>query len=259
MLGIIGGTGLTALNTLHITRRKIERTPYGETSQALSFGYLEGHEVVFLARHGLGCTIPPHTVNYRANLWALHNVGVRDAIAVSTVGAIANSLHRGSIVLPHQLIDYTQGRPSTFQDGIHLPVLRVDFTHPYNPDMRALCLAAASKSGIPLHDGGVYAVTQGPRLETAAEIDKLERDGATIVGMTSMPEAVLARELDMRYALICPVTNAAAGRAESAAGIDHAQASASLDVAMQQIRTLLVTIVDLYSCSTHIGVKKNGQ
>lgn len=243
MLGIIGGTGLTEFADLTIDKRLIVRTPYGEPSQPLVFGHLQGQPVVFLARHGGGHTIPPHAVNYRANLWALHSVGVCDLIAVATVGGIANDLIPGQIVLPHQIIDYTYGRHNTYHDGIELPVRHVDFTHPYSQAMRETCLAMAHSIQLPLVDGGVYACVQGPRLETAAEIDRYARDGATLVGMTGMPEAVLARELGMSYVALCPVANYAAGRGESAHAIVFEEVMPRLQQTMQQVRRLIAQYV----------------
>jgi 5'-methylthioinosine phosphorylase len=242
MLGIIGGTGLTQLSCLQITRREIARTPYGEASQPLVFGQLAGVDVVFLARHGAGHTIPPHAVNYRANIWALHEVGVKNLLAIATVGGIASNLNAGDIVLPDQLIDYTHGRKNTYHDGIELPVKHIDFTEPYSNELRKTFMQAANNLGQALIDGGVYACVQGPRLETAAEINKLERDGATIVGMTGMPEAVLARELGMYYAALCPVVNHAAGRGDSSNGINFAEISANLERTMQKICTLIEQI-----------------
>ena len=145
MLGIIGGTGLTRLDNLKITRRQIARTPYGEASQPLIFGEVAGVEVVFLARHGGGHTIPPHAVNYRANIWALHSVGVNDLLAIATVGGISSNLKAGDIVLPNQIIDYTHGRKNTYHDGIELPVKHIDFTEPYSANLRQYCLIAASQ------------------------------------------------------------------------------------------------------------------
>jgi 5'-methylthioinosine phosphorylase len=242
MLGIIGGTGLTQLRCLQITRREIARTPYGEASQPLVFGQLAGVNVVFLARHGTGHTIPPHAVNYRANIWALHKAGVKNLLAIATVGGIASSLNAGDIVLPDQLIDYTHGRKNTYHDGIELPVKHIDFTEPYSNVLRKTFIQAANNLGQTLIDGGVYACVQGPRLETAAEINKLERDGATIVGMTGMPEAVLARELGMYYAALCPVVNHAAGRGDSSSGINFADISANLERTMQKVCTLIEQI-----------------
>ena len=242
MLGIIGGTGLAQLNCLQITRREIARTPYGEASQPLIFGNLAGVEVVFLARHGAGHTIPPHAVNYRANIWALHAVGVENLLAIATVGGIASHLKAGDVVLPNQMIDYTHGRNNTYHDGIELPVKHIDFTEPYSADIRQICIKAASNIKQPLLENGVYACVQGPRLETAAEINRLERDGATLVGMTGMPEAVLARELGMYYAALCPVVNQAAGRGDSSKGINFASISENLAYTMQKVCTLIEEI-----------------
>ncbi len=249
MLGIIGGTGLTQLSCLQIRRREIARTPYGEASQPLIFGNLAGVEVVFLARHGAGHTIPPHAVNYRANIWALHAVGVTNLLAIATVGGISSQLKPGDIVLPHQLIDYTHGRANTYHDGIELPVKHIDFTEPYSNSLRSDFKRAASNINEVLCDGGVYACVQGPRLETAAEINRLERDGATIVGMTGMPEAVLARELEMHYAALCPVVNHAAGRGDSSQGINFTEISVNLERTMQKVCALIEEIAQVSGAS----------
>lgn len=247
MFGIIGGTGLTQLDNLEIIRRQIVRTPYGDASQPLIFGKLAGVDVVFLARHGGGHTIPPHAINYRANIWALHSVGVRSLLAVATVGAIDKSFSAGDIVLPHQVIDYTHGRENSYYDGIERPVMHIDFTHPYADKMRNACKQSASNVGQPIHNGGVYACVQGPRLETAAEIDRYERDGASIIGMTGMPEAALARELEIEYAAVCPVANAAAGRGESAQSIQYDVMMERLKVTMGKVRALINETVKTYS------------
>ncbi len=242
MLGVIGGTGLTQLRGLAITRREIARTPYGEASQPLIFGELAGRQVVFLARHGGGHTIPPHAVNYRANIWALHAAGVDNLLAIATVGGIASDLNSGDIVLPNQLIDYTYGRKNTYHDGIEMPVKHIDFTEPYSASLRNTCLQAANKIQQTLVQSGVYACVQGPRLETAAEINRLERDGASIVGMTGMPEAVLARELGVHYAALCPMVNQAAGRGDSSNGINFADVTANLERTMQKVCALIEEI-----------------
>ncbi len=247
MLGIIGGTGLTQLKNLKITRRQIARTPYGEASQPIIFGELVGREVVFLARHGGGHTIPPHAVNYRANIWALHAAGVDNLLAIATVGGIANTLNPGDIVLPNQLIDYTHGRKNTYHDGIELPVKHIDFTDPYSASLRKICQQAALNLKKKLVENGVYACVQGPRLETAAEINRLERDGASIVGMTGMPEAALARELGVHYAALCPVVNQAAGRGTSLNGIDFTDVTANLEMTMQKVCVLIEEIAHVYS------------
>lgn len=244
MLAIIGGSGLTRLATLAVARREIVRTPFGEPSAPLVFGQIAGRNVVFLARHGHGHTIPPHRVNYRANLSALRERGAHAVVAVASVGGIRG--HRpGELVLPHQLIDYTYDRQHTFFDGGDMKVVHVDFTHPYTPALRAPCLAAAKQAGIALSDGGVYGAVQGPRLESAAEIDRMDRDGATMVGMTGMPEAALARELELPYAAICVVVNHAAGRGDSAQSISMEALVRTLESGMEKVRALLDHLVAL--------------
>src|SRR5437764_13188686 len=217
MLAIIGGTGLTQLSNLDVSRRQVVRTPYGEASGPLTFGAIRGVPVVFLARHGYGHTIAPHQVNYRANLWALKEQGVGDVVSVVSVGGIRADLGPGRIVVPHQIIDYTCGRMSTFFEN-EAPVKHIDYTDLFNGELRRRLLAQAKVCGEAAVDGEVHAATQGPRLETAAEIDRLERDGADIVGMTGMPEATLAREIGLAYAAIAVVVNHAAGRGGSARG-----------------------------------------
>lgn len=243
MLAIIGGTGLTQLDNLNITKRLIVRTPYGEPSQPLIFGEIAGREVIFLARHGNGHTIPPHEVNYRANISALHLQGVTEIAAIATVGGIHPDLAAGVIAIPHQIIDYTYGRKNTFHDGITQPVKHIDFTDPYCPNLRAKWQQAALIAGEPVINHGIYATTQGPRLETAAEINRLERDGATMVGMTGMPEAALARELGISYATICPVANYAAGRGDSLHGIKYEEVIANLNQTMVRVRNIIAQLV----------------
>jgi 5'-methylthioinosine phosphorylase len=242
MLAIIGGTGLSQLPNLQRSRRQLVRTPYGEPSGPLTFGTISGREVVFLARHGYGHTLPPHQINYRANLWALHDQGVRQVVSVASVGGIRADLKPGSLVVPHQIIDYTWGRKSTyFEDGA--PVTHIDFTEPYDEPLRRRLLAASAACGESTADGAVYAATQGPRLETAGEIDRFERDGADMVGMTGMPEAALARELDLAYATLAVVVNHAAGRAESAHGIQLKRIEDVLQDAMGRVRNVIGALV----------------
>jgi 5'-methylthioadenosine phosphorylase len=238
MLAIIGGSGLTQLSTLAVARREVVRTPYGEPSSALIFGQLAGREAIFLARHGHGHTIPPHRVNYRANLWALKARGAAEVVAVASVGSIDGS-QPGDLVLPNQIIDYTHDREATFFDGGDQRVMHIDFTHPYTPALREKCLIAAMHAGIPLRDGGVYGAVSGPRLETVAEIERMERDGATLVGMTGMPEAALAREIELPYAAIAVIVNHAAGRGDSALAVSMERITQVLETAMQRVRTLL--------------------
>jgi 5'-methylthioinosine phosphorylase len=253
LLGIIGGTGLTQLSNLTISSRQIARTPYGEASQPLIFGEIAGVNVVFLARHGGGHTIPPHAVNYRANIWALHAAGVKSLLAIATVGGIASHLSAGDIVLPHQLIDYTHGRKNTYHDGIELPVKHIDFTDPYSEKLRQTCKLAANKIGQKLIDGGVYACVQGPRLETTAEINRLERDGASLVGMTGMPEAALARELGLHYAALCPIANQAAGRGDSRNGIRYEDVMTKLEETMQLVRALIEATAIQYQADSQLN------
>jgi 5'-methylthioadenosine phosphorylase len=215
MFAIIGGSGLVKLSALEAPRRRVMRTPYGEPSGALTFGTLAGREVVFLARHGYAHTIAPHEINYRANIWALKELQVEGIFALASVGGIRDDMGPGTLVVPDQIIDYTHSRESTFFEGSGSAVTHVDFTQPYAAALRARLLGAAAAIGESVGDGGVYACTQGPRLETAAEVDRLQRDGADLVGMTGMPEAVLARELELDYASLAVVVNHAAGRGRS--------------------------------------------
>ncbi len=217
---IIGGSGLSELKFLKNAQRKLVRTPYGDPSSPFLIGKAGKRQVVFLQRHGLGHSIPPHKVNYRANIWALKSLGVQHIIAVAATGGIAKNLVPQSLVVPHQVIDYTYGREQTFFDGSKNNVHHIDFTMPYSSILRQHLIDAARGLALGVVEEGVYAATQGPRLESAAEIDRLERDGATIVGMTGMPEASLARELDMHYACLSLVVNPAAGRAEGEVSIE---------------------------------------
>lgn len=238
-LAIIGGTGLTSLRGLEITHREVTRTPYGEPSGPLLFGNLYGTRIVFLPRHGSGHTIPPHKINYRANMWALKESGVTRIIAVNAVGGIREDLQPGSLMVPDQIIDYTWSRINTyFEDGLN-QVTHIDFTNPYCEEMRLFLLEHARRTGLDMFDRGTYATTQGPRLETAAEIDRLERDGCDIVGMTGMPEAALARELGVCYASLAVVANMAAGRGEGE--ITMSEIEHHLNGGIEKIRQLLET------------------
>jgi len=251
MLAIIGGSGLTTLSNLDVSHREVVRTPYGEPSGALVFGQICGQPAMFLPRHGYGHTIPPHMVNYRANLWAIHHHKATGIISVASVGGIRNDLQPGDIVLPDQIIDYTWGRKSTFFDGSGTPVTHVDFTEPYDAELRTRIETAGKELGVPMTIGGVYAATQGPRLESAAEINRMERDGADLVGMTGMPEAVLARELGIPYAAINVIANHAAGRGSSAHGIHFESLEQVLHGAMGKVRAVIERLVGCQNhCST---------
>jgi 5'-methylthioinosine phosphorylase len=238
MLAIIGGTGLDALADLQDARTQAIDTPYGAPAPVVHHGGLAGHDVLFLARHGDTHGTPPHRINYRANIRALQSLGATEVIAVAAVGGIRGH-PPGSLALPDQLIDYTSGRAATFFDGDNSPVTHVDFTRPYSLTLRDACHAAAKRAGIALHDGGIYAAVNGPRLETAAEIDRMDRDGATMVGMTGMPEAILAREAGLAYAVVALSVNHAAGRGDSADAISQPAFERVLQAGMQQVRALL--------------------
>ena len=209
-LAVIGGTGVYRLAALEDEQALHCDTPYGAPSGPLRIGHLGSARVAFLARHGEGHALPPHRVNYRANLHALQQAGVRRVLALNTVGGITAACGPRVLACPDQLIDYTWGRESTYWDG-EGQALHVDFGQPYSPGLREQVLAAARATGVALVDGGCYGATQGPRLETNAEIARLRRDGCDLVGMTGMPEAGLARELGLDYACLAIVANWAAG------------------------------------------------
>jgi 5'-methylthioinosine phosphorylase len=211
VIAIIGGSGLDRLGALDVTAEYRLQTKYGAPSASLLAGTLDGAPVVFLPRHGPDHTIPPHRINYRANIAALRDFGVTEVLAVTAVGGIAPVAAPGCIVIPSQLVDYTYGREHTLYDGLDGTLDHVEFGSPYSAEARARLLRGAARAGLEVVDDGVYGATQGPRLETAAEIARLARDGCTLVGMTGMPEAGLAREAGLAYANCALVVNWAAG------------------------------------------------
>lgn len=246
MLAIIGGSSLDSMTALeHVRRVKVD-TPYGAPSGPLIIGKLNQHEVVFLARHGENHQLPPHRINYRANLWALQAQRVTQIVAVATVGGISAAFLAGTLAVPDQIIDYTWGRASTFFDGEgagHFGAVKhIDFTQPYDEILRLRILQAARLVKVSIKEGATYATTQGPRLETAAEIQRLARDGADIVGMTGMPEAALARELGLSYAALAVVVNAAAGTGASAVRIDLPAAEVLANAAMTRVVRILMAL-----------------
>ena len=243
-LGVIGGTGLSAIDGFSATECGSADTPWGKASALPVCGELAGVELVFLSRHGDPHVIPPHRVNYRANLWALHTLGVTHVVAVAAVGGIHADMRPGVVVVPGQLIDYTWGRAQTYHEQDLDAVVHIDFTRPYCERMRQQLLASAVEAGVAVVDGGTYAATQGPRLETSAEIDRLERDGCHVVGMTGMPEAALARELDIGYAHLVVIANAAAGR--GAETITMEDIEANLVSGMAGVYRLLNTLAAGY-------------
>ncbi len=215
-LAVIGGSGLYNFPGLENAARQHVETPYGAASGEVVIGDFAGKRVAFLARHGESHTLPPHRVNYRANLWALHHLGARRVLGVNAVGGIRADMGPRVIVVPDQLIDYTHGRLTSYCDADGAEVKHIDFSAPYTESLRQSLLAAARAAGIAMIDGGCYGATQGPRLETRAEIARLKRDGCDLVGMTGMPEAALARELQLDYACLALVANYAAGCGDEA-------------------------------------------
>lgn len=210
MLAVIGGSGVYGLEGLGVGRRGRVDTKYGLTSGELVEGEIVGNRVAFIARHGEDHSVAPHRVNYRANIDALRVAGATRVLAVCTVGSIDAELLPGMIAVPDQIVDYTWGRDQSFHEpGDSVP--HVDFTDPYTPGWRSEVLAAVETEGIRFADGATYAAVQGPRFETAAEIRRFRNDGCSIIGMTGMPEAALAREAGLEYAAICPIANLAAG------------------------------------------------
>ena len=243
-LAIIGGSGLTRLEGLEIERREMVHTPYGEGSGPVIHGRLHNEPVIFLARHGYGHTIPPHRINYRANVWALRAAGAERVLAVAAVGGIAEDLTPGRLAFPDQIIDYTHGRAATYHEENLDEVIHVDFTQPYDAAMRERLVAAAQHAGVDARHDGCYGATQGPRLETAAEIRRLARDGCDMVGMTGMPEAVLARELGLAYAGCAVVANRAAGL-NGGAPLAMAEIQSQLVAGMRSVRALLAALIPL--------------
>ena len=238
---IIGGTGLTQLDGLVLRVAKRIETPYGLPSADILHGRYAGGEVLFLARHGHPHRIPPHEVNYRANLWALKEAGAESVVAVNAVGGIHAAMGAGHFCVPHQIIDYTYGRAHTFFEGELEQVTHVDFSYPYDESLRQRLVTALAAEGFAFSSHGVYGCTQGPRLETVAEIARMERDGCDIVGMTGMPEAVLARELELPYACLALVVNPAAGK--SGGIITMAQIEAALAEGIGKARAVLARIL----------------
>ena len=241
-LAIIGGTGVYRLAALEGAEAVQGDTPYGAPSGPVRVGRLAGRRVAFLARHGEGHSLPPHRVNYRANLWQLKALGARRVLAINTVGGITDRFGPRVLALPDQLIDYTWGRTSSFWDGEGGEVLHVDFGDPYTPSLRKAVREAAARSGTALVDGGCYGATQGPRLETRAEIARMRRDGCDLVGMTGMPEAGLARELGLDYACLAVVANWAAGCGDDAE-ITLAEVLANVEAASAGLPGLLDSLL----------------
>ncbi len=209
---IIGGSGLTQIESINVIDEQLHITPYGDPSAACIIGELGEQKIIFLARHGNPHTVAPHKINYRANIWALKEAGAEQIIAVTAVGGITPEMSPARIAIPAQIIDYSYGREHSFLAEDNNPVQHIDFSYPYNESLREQLIASAKTLKLDIQPGGVYGCTQGPRLETAAEISRMERDGCDLVGMTGMPEAALARELEIPYANCSVIANWAAGK-----------------------------------------------
>ena len=245
-IAIIGGSGLTEFNELDIIERHHPSSfafSLGVPSSDIVEGMLNGVRLLFLARHGLPNVVPPHKINYRANLLALQQLGAEHIIAVNAVGGIHSDMIAGHISVPDQIIDYTHGREHTFFDGIFKPLDHIDFTHPYDESLRQILIQSLSKQSLSYgcSDFGTYGATQGPRLEPLAEIKRLEKDGCAVVGMTGMPEAALARELEIPYASICLVVNPAAGKNSKEIALDEIMAV--LASGMEDVKRLIKQVV----------------
>ncbi len=238
---IIGGTGVTNMPGLTLNYREMVKTIYGAPSSPLIHGSINNCDVIFLARHGRRHTIPPHMINYRANVKALQEVGVTHVIALAAVGGIAESCGEKSLVIPDQIIDYTYDRSHTFHGAKHDKFEHIDFTEPYSAKIRQQLIESAQALKLPAVTEGVYGVTQGPRLETTAEINRMEKDGCTIVGMTGMPEASLARELGLEYACCAMVVNRAAGKVST--GINFQQIEKNLLGGVDQMQKLIAEVL----------------
>ncbi|MFT4614485.1 MAG: 5'-methylthioinosine phosphorylase [Bacteroidia bacterium] len=246
-LAIIGGTGISELEGLEVHDELTIDTPYGATSRPVQEGRWGDTTLYFLQRHGSPGVIPPHLINYRANLWALHSLDIAGILAINAVGGITREMQTGRLVFPDQLIDYTWGREHTFDDGASGSLMHIDFTEPYDRSLRALLVEAAATAGIAHEPSAVHGVTQGPRLETSAEVQRMARDGCDVVGMTGMPEAALARELGVPYGCICMVVNPAAGLDDLPLSIDTMREILQREAAV--VRQLLTTVLQLRSAS----------
>ncbi len=241
-IAIIGGSALPKLQGFEITKKEVVTTPYGEPASAILRGMYEGEEILFLDRHGLERRTPPHQINYQANMWALRELGVEIAIGISIVGGIRSDMTPGHFVFPDQLIDYTYGRANTYFEDDFSFAKHLDFTYPYCPKLHKVLIESAQAMDLKFTDDATYGVTQGPRYETIAEVNRLERDGCAIVGMTAMPEAVLARELKMRYCSVAVVGSKAAGRSDGL-HVDLEAIRTVIDESLDKMRELLTSVI----------------
>jgi 5'-methylthioinosine phosphorylase len=243
-LAVIGGTGVYRLPGIEWLETISCDTVYGKPSGAVRIARLRGQRIAFLARHGEGHSLPPHQINYRANLQALYDLGCRAVLAINTVGGINAGFGPRVLAVPDQIIDYTWGRISTLSEEPGSAVLHVDFGQPYTESLRQRVLAACATAHVPVVAGGCYGATQGPRLETNAEIRRLQRDGCDLVGMTGMPEAALARELGLDYASLCVVANWAAGCDVDNTEITMAEVLANVDSVIGHLPPILDALLE---------------
>ncbi len=236
-IAVIGGTGMNRWPGFTLEHSEAVETPYGAPSAPLLFGHIDGLRACFLARHGDGHKIPPHRINYRANIWALKQAGIEKIIAIAAVGGITQGYGPAQVGVPHDAVDYTYGREQTYSDGSDLWSLHhVEMGEPYSASLRGVLLDAARSADVEITDGGVMGITQGPRLETPAEIRRLKQDGCDLVGMTSFPEAPLARELGLDYACLAVSVNWGAG---IGSGGIHDEIEQSVEAGMQKVRAIL--------------------
>lgn len=240
-IAIIGGTGVYDPAMLDDVQVREIKTPYGVVS--LQVGRYRGQEIAFLARHGAGHSVPPHLVNYRGNIWALKKLGVSQIIATTAVGSLNEKMRPNELVVPDQFLDFTKGRPSTFFEGGDSGVIHTDFTNPYCHRLCKLLMTAAYGLNVPTHEGGVYVCTEGPRFETPAEIRMFRQLGGDLVGMTSIPEAVLAREAEMCYATLSIVTNYAAGISPN--NLTHMEVVDAMADNIEKLRRVLFRAIEL--------------
>lgn len=235
-IAIIGGSGVYDPKLLTDLVEKTVETKYG--TARLTIGKFRGQEVGFMQRHGAGHTLPPHKINYRANIQALKDLGVQDVIATSAVGSINRAMHPGDLVLLDQFLDFTKQRPFTFYDGEDGEVVHTDMTTPYSPELREVILASAKRLGLRIHPTGTYVCVEGPRYESPAEIRAYGLLGGDVVGMTNVPEVVLAKEAGLRYAVVAMVTNYGAGI--SPTPLSHAEVLEVMNQHGESIRKLLM-------------------
>lgn len=239
-IAVIGGSGLYDLDPIQDINQVVVDTPYGKSPEIL-IGKLMGRRVCFLPRHGKGHTSPPHLINYRANLWALHKLGVKRILATTATGSLNPRFRPGELVLLDQFLDFTKGRPATFYEGGKQGVVHVDVTEPYCPELREVLIKTASRLKLKLHPRGTYFCSEGPRFETAAEIKMVRRLGGDLVGMTNVPECVLARELEVCYSAISVVTNFAAGISETK--LTHSEVAELMAKNIQRVKKLIFSAI----------------